>query len=142
MIETHALPNGEERGQTKDRKAPDRLLRRADFQRAARGRRSHAPAFTLQSARRPESAEETQARFGLTVTKKVGNSPVRNRIRRRLREALRLAALEARADHDYVLVARFEALSRPFDQLKQDLARALSAAHSPGIRPASPPKPV
>ena len=140
MIETHAARTGEERGQTKPRKAPDRLKRRADFQRAARGRRSHTPAFSLQALRRSDAAPEAQARFGFTVTRKVGNAAVRNRIRRRLKEALRLApGLEPRPDHDYVLVARLEALGRPFELLMNDLARALRAAHAPGGKPGSRP---
>jgi len=139
MIETDACGPGD--GQVA-RKAT-RLKRRAEFQRTARGRRSNVPGFTLQSLRRPDGAPEIGPRFGLTVTRKVGNAVVRNRIRRRLKEALRLApALEAQGDHDYVLVARIEALSRPFELLMNDLARALRAAHSPGAKSGARPKPV
>ena len=141
MIVTDALGPGGERSETTAR-PPGRLKRRADFQRTGRGRRSHTQTFTLQSLRRPESAPETGARFGLTVTRKVGNAVVRNRIRRRLKEALRLtSALGAQPDHDYVLVARIDALARPFDLLKKDLARALGAAHSTGAKPGSRHKP-
>jgi ribonuclease P protein component len=103
-----------------------RLLRRADFQRAARGRRAQTAGFTLQANRRADEAGGPHvARVGFTVTKKIGNSVVRNRIRRRLREAIRLAgALEARPDHDYVVMARREALARPFEALISDLTRA------------------
>jgi ribonuclease P protein component len=139
MIKTYACGPGDGRNPPV---APEaiRLKRRAQFQRAARGRRSHVEPFVLQSLRRPEGEPDVGARFGLTVTRKVGNAVVRNRIRRRLKEALRLAAdLEARPDHDYVLVARIEALARPFEVLMKDLARALRAAHAPsarsGVRP-------
>ena len=72
-----------------------RLKKRADFLAAAKGRRQHQRCFVLQGRQREvagEASENADApRFGFTVTKKVGNSVVRNRIRRRLREAARLA---------------------------------------------------
>jgi len=106
-----------------------RLTRRAEFQRVSRGRRKSAEAFSLQSARREDAdGEPMGARVGLTVTKKVGNAVERNRIRRRLKEALRAARpLEAREDHDYVLMARREALSRAFAALVADLRDAFRA---------------
>jgi ribonuclease P protein component len=106
-----------------------RLKRRPEFQRAGKGRRVGATAFTLQANVRPGEAEGP--RFGLTVTKKTGNSPVRNRIRRRLREAMRrISPLDARPDHDYVLAARREALSIPFDALVADIAGAIRRANA------------
>ena len=74
-----------------------------------------------------ESAAEGP-RIGFTVTRKTGGSVERNRIRRRLKEALRAAGpLEARADCDYVLVARREALTRDFAALVADLRSAFAA---------------
>ena len=118
---------------------PGRLTRRAEFQRVSHGRRKAVEAFTLQSARREEpDGAPMGARVGLTVTKKVGNAVVRNRIRRRLKEALRAASpLEAREDHDYVLMARREALSRAFSALVGDLRyafRAVAQGHDEGRR--------
>ncbi len=106
-----------------------RLRRRAEFQRVSRGRRRSVEAFTLQAAQREERDEgPTGARVGLTVTRKVGNAVVRNRIRRRLKEALRATRpLEAQADHDYVLVARREALLRSFFGLVEDIRRGFRA---------------
>ncbi len=111
-----------------------RLRRRAEFQRVARGRRKSFAAFTLQSAPRQSTprpgALETAPcpRVGLTVTRKAGNAVERNRIRRRLREALRAASpLEAEGDCDYVLLARREALSRRFAELVDDLRNAFRA---------------
>jgi len=137
MNDTDASGPDDEPVKTRARAAPPRLKRRAEFQRAARGRRTHSAAFLLQSLTRPDGAPYDEARFGFTVTRKIGNAVVRNRIRRRLKEALRLAGLEARADHDYVIVARIEALGRPFEALMKELARALRAAHSPGGKSAS-----
>ena len=108
-----------------------RLTQRAEFQRVGRGKRINAAAFTLQTNVRPPGATATAARFGLTVTKKTGNSPARHRIKRRLRAAMRLTSpADARPDHDYVLMARTEALSITFDALVAEIARALSRAHA------------
>ncbi len=127
-----------------------RLKKRADFLAAAKGRRQHQRCFVLQARKRAEAAEsglpkdaepgaDDAPRFGFTVTKKVGNSVVRNRIRRRLREALRLADLSLpRPRHDYVVVARIEALTAPFEELRGELARALTKIHTAKINPAGP----
>jgi ribonuclease P protein component len=107
-----------------------RLTRRSDYQRTARGQRVNASAFALQAkARDPETAGGGP-RIGLTVTKKTGNSPVRHRIKRRLREAMRrISPLDAKPDHDYVLMARREALSIGFETLVGEIAGALARAH-------------
>ena len=112
-----------------------RLSRRAEFQRVSRGRRVAAETFTLQSRRREETQSEavSGARFGLTVTKSVGGAVERNRVRRRLKEALRAARpLEAEGDHDYVLMARREALGRRFATLVDDVRNAFRAARRRG----------
>jgi ribonuclease P protein component len=108
-----------------------RLTRRAEYQRVSRGRRLSVAAFTLQSRRREETEKEAVpgARVGLTVTKAVGGAVVRNRVRRRLKEALRAAtSLEAEGDHDYVLIARRETLGRRFTALVDDVRTAFRAA--------------
>lgn len=113
-----------------------RLTRRAEFQRAGKGKRVNAAAFTLQAqARLPDLARlpgtADGARFGLTVTKKTGNSPARSRIKRRLREAMRrIAPLSADPGFDYVLMARTAALHQSFDALVADIQSALRRAHA------------
>ena len=112
---------------------PVRLRRRADFVAAGKGKRVHLRNLTLQGNFRTELGSP---RFGFTVTKKVGGAVERNRIRRRLKEALRLApGLAAQGDHDYVVVARREALSVPFADLQQELQRALARLHSGPHKP-------
>jgi ribonuclease P protein component len=122
----------------------ERLRRRADFLRAAKGKRFHARGLTLQAAPRPISLEDQGAggapRFGFTVTKQSGGAVRRNRIRRRLKEALRLLKpLPARPGHDYVILARPEALAMPFQTLQAELLRALDKIENrknlPPIRP-------
>ena len=113
-----------------------KLRRRAEFQRAARGKRAQARAFTLQAVRRPEPDLEARARVGFTVTKKVGNSVVRNRIRRRLREAIKRASPDAAlADHDYVVMAREAALREPFAALVESIDRAFAEIRRAKPRP-------
>jgi ribonuclease P protein component len=112
-----------------------RLTKRAEFQRVSRGRRLSVETFTLQSRRREVTGPEAGAgaRVGLTVTKSIGGAVVRNRVRRRLKEALRAAApLEAEGDHDYVLMARREALGRGFAALVDDVRHAFRAARRGG----------
>ncbi len=112
-------------------RAPARLKKRADFVKAAKGARAHGHSFSLQAARRKDEIEPGPPRFGFTVTKKVGGSVVRNRIRRRLKEALRLAPdLSARPGYDYVIVGRRTALSQEFAALREELARAVAEVHA------------
>jgi ribonuclease P protein component len=111
------------------------LTKRADFQRVSRGRRTPVETFTLQSRRREgtEPGAASNARVGLTVTKSIGGAVERNRVRRRLKEALRAAApLEAEGDCDYVLMARREALGRRFAALVEDVRHAFRAARRGG----------
>jgi ribonuclease P protein component len=116
--------------------AVSRLKKRADFLAAAKGRRQHLGNFVLQARERDLEPEQGEAaRVGFTVTKKVGNAIVRNRIRRRLREAVRLTdatLFEPRCD--YVLAARREALTAPFADLRGELVRALKKIHRAGER--------
>ncbi|MGA8603219.1 MAG: ribonuclease P protein component [Beijerinckiaceae bacterium] len=101
-----------------------RLTRRSEFLEAAKGLRVNARAFSLQAATRASPGE---ARFGFTATKKTGNAVERARMRRRLKEAIRTTkGLPVRDGHDYVFVARREALSLPFAELSAEIARALA----------------
>ena len=68
-------------------------------------------------------------RLGLTVSKKVGNSVVRNRMKRRFRELARAVLPEAGiVGADYVLIGRKSGIERPFAELVADLRRALVRA--------------
>jgi ribonuclease P protein component len=105
----------------------ERLTRRADFRAVGRGAKVVRKGFVLQ-ALKSANAGARQARFGFTVTRKVGNAVVRNRIRRRLREAVRLSAPDAaNPAFDYVLIGRHAALTLPFRQLIADLESGLAA---------------
>ena len=107
----------------------ERLRQRADFLAAASGVKVPATGFVLQASKRRES---NGVRVGFTVSKKVGNAVERNRVRRRLREIVRLAPPAAmRQGHDYVLVGRRAALELPFARMAEDFSRALDRVHRP-----------
>ena len=103
-----------------------RLIKRSEFLRAARGERTGRSAFQLQAA--PIDAAEPG--IGFTVTKKTGNAPERNRIKRRLREAARACEPGFQPRHDFVLVGRREALTIPFAKLVGELSAAITKIHS------------
>ena len=109
------------------------LRRRADFVAVGRGPRVVRPGFVVQGLLRPGDNSTRPPRFGFTVTKKIGNAVVRNRIRRRLRAAAKAAALHAKPGTDYVVVARAPALTLPFDRLVTDLIAGLAALAPPAV---------
>jgi ribonuclease P protein component len=101
-----------------------RLTRRADFLRAAKGRKHATQSCVVQALARPEDGPE--ARVGFTATRKIGGAVVRNRAKRRLREAARLLLPRlGRAGVDYVFIARQETAARPWPSLLDDVERAL-----------------
>jgi ribonuclease P protein component len=104
----------------------ERLKQRADFLATATGRRVPAGPFVLQARQR---GDRGPPRVGFTVTKKTGNAVERNRIRRRLRELVRLANDTMQAGHDYVLIGRRVALNAPFERMSDEFTRALKRAH-------------
>jgi ribonuclease P protein component len=112
---------------------PEVLRRRGDFVRASRGARVAMSAFTVQMAPQEHKDAHAPARFGLTVTRKVAGAVDRNRIRRRLREALRLGgALGGTPGRDYVFVARRAALLAPFSELLAQMTEGLARLNDRG----------
>ena len=100
---------------------------RADFLRAARGKRIVTPAFVLQYTPRND---DPGIRVGFTCSKKVGNAVARNRAKRRLREIARLVLpAHGTPGTDYVLIGRADVTAtRPFDTMLDDLRDALERA--------------
>jgi ribonuclease P protein component len=114
----------------------ERLRKRADFLGAATGPRAPAAAFVLQARARTDTGPP---RVGFTVSKKVGNAVERNRVRRRLREIVRLSdAARFRPGNDYVVVGRRPALNEPFARLIEDLRQALERIHQQRRAPDRP----
>lgn len=107
----------------------ERLKTRRQFLRVAAGNRKWAaPGIVLQVAPQPpgDRAVSIGPRYGLTVSKRVGNAVVRNRARRRLRAvAEEILPRCAAASYDYVLIGRKGTPARNFDALKKDLEAGL-----------------
>ncbi len=111
-----------------DQAKPQRLKRRSAFLlAAAKGRKAPTPGLVLQLRPRGDTAP---MRVGFTVTKKIGNAVVRNRTKRRLREAARLVLRDGLATPgvDLVLIGRDGTRARPFHALMDDLRKALRKA--------------
>ena len=106
----------------------DRLKKRADFLRAAKGVRRVQGAITLEICKTPDGGDN--CRVGFTASRKIGNAVARNRAKRRLRAAAsQLLPLLGRKGHDYVLVARATTGTRAYHALLADVTAALNAAH-------------
>lgn len=104
---------------------PKILTKRADFLAANKGLRNARAGFVLLT--RPNGGEGV--RFGVTVTKKIGNAVVRNRMKRRFRELLRAVLPEhGLPDHDHVLIGRAGGVERDFHAMAAELDEALSRA--------------
>lgn len=111
------------------------LKRRSEFLRLRGGARWSTAALTIETKPRTDTPASPDLaagpRFGFTVTKKLGSAVVRNRIRRRLKEALRVLHDDAALPgHDYVLIAKSEAATCGFDRLKQDLTAGLNRVNT------------
>ena len=113
------------------------LKRRAEFLRVRGGLRWSTSTLVVETKPRDTDPADTvepsaTCRFGFTVTKKLGKAVVRNRIRRRLKSAVRELLELARPGFDYVVIAREPAVERSYADLKSDLAQALARVHRPG----------
>ncbi len=103
---------------------------RADFLRIRGGAKWNTPGFLIET--KPARDPNGPPRFGFTVTKKLGNAVVRNRIRRRLKEAVRTAhGSLSQPGYDYVIVGRTPAFDMPFERLVADVATGLKRVHQP-----------
>ena len=101
------------------------LRKRAEFVAANKGLRNARVGFVLLTL--PNAGLGT--RFGVTVTKKIGNAVVRNRMKRRFRELLRAALPgEGLGDTDHVLIGREGGVERHFAAMREELSAALGRA--------------
>lgn len=124
----------------------DRLKSRPQFLAAAKGVSEARGAVVIQRLDRADG--DGRVRLGFTATRKVGGAVVRNRAKRRLREAARLLIpAHGVAGSDYVLVARMGTAERNWDRLLDDVKSALTRLAVPrpvssGAEPTLTPPPV
>ena len=101
------------------------LTRRADFVAANSGLRVARPGFVLLA--KPNQGQGK--RIGITVTKRIGNAVVRNRMKRRFRALVReILPAQGLADTDHILIGREGGVERDFSRLRDELVAALSRA--------------
>ena len=102
------------------KKTVGRLKSRPQFLAVREGEKRRGGFFLLEMLDR--KLADADPRVGFTVTKKHGNAVERNRMRRRLKEAVRLhAGFAMQPGHDYVVVARRDVLTAPFEKLASEL---------------------
>ena len=122
------------------RSAVGRLKSRPQFLFVREGEKRKGPLFLLEV--RDRQMPDEAPRVGFTVTKKHGNAVERNRMRRRLKEAVRLSAgFAMQPGHDYVVVARRDVLGASFKALQDGLKdRIATRQKHKQQRPAAPGK--
>ena len=100
------------------------IKKRSDFLAANRGKRYATPGFVLLVRDRQD--DNPAIRLGITITKKVGNAVIRNRMRRRFRAlAQEMLADKGKAGADHILIGRDSGIERDFDALRADMFKAL-----------------
>ncbi|MBX9683061.1 MAG: ribonuclease P protein component [Hyphomicrobium sp.] len=128
------------------------LKSRSEFLAVRGGSKASCASFLIEGRKRrtadatgrlakTKAIDPSLTRFGFTITKKLGNAVVRNRIRRRLKAAVTSVMQEQTiAGFDYVIVARTAAFDRPYSDLIADLRRSLDKLH--GRQSAAQPGPL
>jgi ribonuclease P protein component len=100
------------------------IKKRSDFLAANRGKRYATPGFVLLVFDRRD--DDPAKRLGITITKKVGNAVVRNRMRRRFRELAReFLAEHGKTGADHILIGRDGGIERDFGVLRVEMVKAL-----------------
>jgi len=126
-----------------------RLLRHADFERVYKqGRRHFSASITVFYLPRPEAQAKAMnrkseaasgPRIGFTVGRALGGAVQRNRMKRRLREAVRLTRPSAGVNVDVVINPKKSLLTADFSAVLNEVARAFAvieqkAAGKPGVK--------
>lgn len=102
-----------------------RLTERKDYLAANAGKRAPMPGFVLLVRDRADG--DSAIRIGITITKKVGNAVIRNRMKRRFRALAREVLPESGvAGADHVLIGRNSGIERDFASLRAELVKALA----------------
>lgn len=103
----------------------DRLTKNADFDTVFRNGKSYAGKYAVAVVLR---RADDITRVGFVVSAKTGNAPVRNRIKRRLREVWRSLQNEIVSSADVVLIGRAPAADAPFEEIGKSVRKILTDA--------------
>ena len=107
-----------------------RLSRSRDFDAVYRHGRSVSTRFLVLYWFERENGDGDAPRLGVAVPKKVGGSVIRNRIKRRLREAFRLHCAELEPRWDIVVNPRRTVLKAPFTDIEQALRKVIDRCNA------------
>jgi ribonuclease P protein component len=138
---TPAEPEKRHEPETRQSMAGARLRKHADYQRAyaaSRKRQSASMSWFL-ALQSPDETCARGPRVGLTVGKVLGKAHERNRIKRRMREALRRHIEALPAGFDLILHPRRTVLTLEFAKLEAEVVRILQQAKAEAVRSAQKP---
>ena len=117
--------------QKNKKKLISKIKKRADFLKASKADFKYIAPSVIVQAREHTNGEikmigSLTSRVGFTVSKKVGNSVIRNLIKRRLRAAARsLMPKYSMPNHDIVIIGRKKTIEKTFTEILTDIKKAL-----------------
>ena len=103
------------------------IKKRIDFVKISKkGKRFFTQGFILQKYKRDFSSKENTARVGFTITKKIGNAVVRNKIKRRFRAIIKEVLNNyLKKNYDYVIIANKKSLVMNYKELRIDVIKVI-----------------
>ena len=105
------------------------IKKRIDFLKVSKkGKKIFTKGFILQKYKRniDDKIENNVARIGYTITKKIGNAVIRNKIKRRFRAIIKeILNNYLKKNYDYIIIANKKSISMDYKELKQDLIKII-----------------
>ena len=103
------------------------IKKRIDFVKVSKkGKKFFTQGFILQKYKRDFSSKENTARVGFTITKKIGNAVVRNKIKRRFRAIIKeVLDNYLKKNYDYVIIANKKSLVMNYIELRNDVIKVV-----------------
>lgn len=109
----------------------NRLRKREDFNKVYRhGKSSANQQFVVYYMKRPGPIDQegVDFRLGISVSKKVGNAVVRNRLRRMIKEIIRLNGAQIAGQTDFILIVRKPAADMEYKEMEKSIIHVLKRA--------------